>query len=221
MYDNIADMDRQAGEILEQLQADGLADNTIVFYWSDHGDGVPRAKRSLYDSGLHVPLMIRWPKMDPAIANSVNDQLVSMIDLAPTVLAMAGVEVPAHLQGRVLVGPKAARPSGISCSRARDRMDTEYDMMRSARETRFLYIRNFAPEQPYAGHIIYRNQSDIMQEWFRLQAERALSGPAALWMRTHRPAEELYDTQADPHQIRNLADDAGASKRRCSTCAGR
>ena len=110
MYDNIADMDRQAGEILEQLQADGLADNTIVFYWSDHGDGVPRAKRSLYDSGLHVPLMIRWPKMDPAIANSVNDQLVSMIDLAPTVLAMAGVEVPAHLQGRVLAGPKAVAP---------------------------------------------------------------------------------------------------------------
>ncbi len=205
MYDNIADMDRQAGEILEQLQADGLADNTIVFYWSDHGDGVPRAKRSLYDSGLHVPLMIRWPKMDPAIANSVNDQLVSMIDLAPTVLAMAGVDVPAHLQGRVLAGPKAVgAPTYVFA--ARDRMDTEYDMMRSARDTRFLYIRNFAPEQPYAGHIIYRNQSDIMQEWFRLQAERALSGPAALWMRTHRPAEELYDTQADPHQIRNLAD---------------
>jgi hypothetical protein len=84
-------------------------------------------------------------------------------------------------------------------------MDIEYDMMRAARDTRFLYIRNFAPELPYAGHIIYRNQSDIMQEWLRLQAERKLTGPAALWMRTNRPAEELYDTQADPHQIRNLA----------------
>ena len=207
MYDNIADMDRQAGEILDQLQADGLADNTIVFYWSDHGDGVPRAKRSLYDSGLHVPLMIRWPKMDPAIANSVNDQLVSMIDLAPTVLAMAGVEVPAHLQGRVLAGPRAAARPPEFVFAARDRMDTEYDMMRSARDRQFLYIRNFNPELPYAGHITYRNQSDIMQEWFRLQAERTLSGPAALWMRTHRPAEELYDTQADPYQIRNLSDE--------------
>ena len=84
-------------------------------------------------------------------------------------------------------------------------MDIEYDMMRSARDGRFLYIRNFEPELPYAGHIIYRNQSAIMQEWLRLQAERKLTGPAALWMRTQRPAEELYDTQADPHQIQNLS----------------
>jgi arylsulfatase A-like enzyme len=207
MYDNIADMDTQVGEILNQLQADGLADNTIVFYWSDHGDGVPRSKRSLYDSGLRVPLMIRWPRMDPATANTASDQLVSMIDLAPTVLALAGVEIPAHLPGRVLVGPKAA-PAPSMVFAARDRMDIEYDMMRSARNGQFLYIRNFAPEQPYAGHIIYRNQSDIMQEWLRLQAERTLTGTAALWMRTARPAEELYDTAADPHQIRNLADDA-------------
>jgi arylsulfatase A-like enzyme len=203
MYDNIADMDGQVGEILRQLESDGLADNTIVFYWSDHGDGVPRSKRSLYDSGLRVPLMIRSPKISGAVA-SVNDQLVSMIDLAPTVLALAGVEIPAHLQGRVLVGPKAA-PAPQFVFGARDRMDIEYDMMRSARDGRFLYVRNFAPEQPYAGHIIYRNQSNIMQEWFRLQAERSLTGSAALWMRTSRPAEELYDTIADPHQIRNLA----------------
>jgi arylsulfatase A-like enzyme len=206
MYDNIADMDSQVGEILKQLDADGLADNTIVFYWADHGDGVPRSKRSLYDSGLRVPLMVRWPRMSPAIAGSVNDQLVSMIDLAPTVLAMAGVEIPAHLQGRVLVGPKATSAPEFVFG-ARDRMDIEYDMMRSARDSRFLYIRNFAPEQPYAGHIIYRNQSAIMQEWLRLQAERALTGAAALWMRTSRPVEELYDTAADPHQIHNLAGD--------------
>ena len=207
MYDNIADMDGQVGEILRQLDADGLTDNTIVFYWSDHGDGVPRSKRSLYDSGLRVPLMIRWREMDPGIANSSSDRLVSMIDLAPTVLALAGVEIPAHLQGRVIIGPKGeSAPEFVFA--ARDRMDIEYDMMRSARNGRFLYIRNFAPEQPYAGHIIYRNQSAIMQEWLRLQAERALTGPAALWMRTSRPAEELYDTMADPHQIRNLADDA-------------
>ena len=220
MYDNIADMDAQVGEILRQLDSDGLADNTIVFYWSDHGDGVPRSKRSLYDSGLRVPLMIRWPEMSPGIANSVSDQLVSMIDLAPTVLAMAGVEIPAHLQGRVFIGAKGTPPPEFVFG-ARDRMDIEYDMMRSARDRRFLYIRNFAPEQPYAGHIIYRNQSAIMQEWFRLQAERALTGAAALWMRTSRPAEELYDTVADPHQIRNLAADRSALGRRSSACAKR
>ena len=129
--------------------------------------------------------MIRWPKTLGATVTpgSVRDELVSFVDLAPTVLALAGVEIPAHLQGRVLVGPRAA-PAPEFVFAARDRMDIEYDMMRSARDARFLYIRNFAPELPYAGHIIYRNQSAIMQEWLRLQAERKLTGPAALWMRT-------------------------------------
>ena len=207
MYDNIADMDGRVGELLRQLDEDGLTDNTIVFYWSDHGDGIPRSKRSLYDSGLRVPLLIRWPKNAAVVPGSMNDQLVSFVDLAPTVLAMAGVEIPAHLQGRVLVGPKtSAEPAFIFA--ARDRMDIEYDMMRAARDKRFLYIRNFQPELPYAGHVPYRNQSDIMQEWLRLQAATELSGSPALWMRTHRPAEELYDTRSDPYQVNNLAPDA-------------
>jgi len=208
MYDNIADMDGQVAELLQQLQDDGLADNTIVFYWSDHGDGVPRAKRSLCDSGLRVPLMIRWPKsLAPTAApGSVDDSLVSLLDLGPTVLAFAGVEIPTHLQGRPILGPRTG-PTPEYIFGARDRMDIEYDMMRSARDKQFLYIRNFAPDLPYAGHIVYRNQSAIMQEWLRLQAEGKLTGPAALWMRTHRPAEELYDTKADPHQVRDLAAD--------------
>jgi arylsulfatase A-like enzyme len=209
VYDNIADMDAQVGAILQQLEADGLAENTIVFYWADHGDGIPRSKRSLYDSGLHVPLMIRWPRTwapSDVTAGSVRDELVSFVDLAPTVLAAAGVETPAHLQGRALAGPRAGTPPEYVFA-ARDRMDIEYDMMRSARDSRFLYIRNFQPELPYAGHIIYRNQSDIMQEWLRLQAEGGLKGESAAWMRTSRPAEELFDTVADPHQIRNLAAD--------------
>jgi arylsulfatase A-like enzyme len=208
VYDNIADMDAQVDEILTQLDADGLRDDTIVFYWSDHGDGIPRAKRSLYDSGLRVPLMIRWPQaLGGAIApGTVRDELVSFLDLAPTVLAMAGLEVPRHYQGRVLVGPGAG-PAPPLVFAARDRMDIEYDMIRSARDERFLYIRNFVPELPYAGHVVYRNQSAIMQEWLRLQAEGTLTGPAALWMRTRRPVEELYDTTVDPHQIHDLSAD--------------
>ncbi len=206
MYDNIADMDAQVGRILAELEADGLSDNTIVFYWSDHGDGVPRSKRSLYDSGLRVPLMIRWPKaLAPSVAaGSVSHDLVSLIDLAPTVLALAGVDVPVHMQGRVLVGPNAA-PAPAYVFAARDRMDIEYDMMRSARDQQFLYIRNMHPELPYAGHVVYRNQSAILQEWFRLQAAGQLTGAAALWMRNSRPPEELYDVRRDPHQIDNLA----------------
>jgi arylsulfatase A-like enzyme len=206
MYDNIADMDRQVGEILDALAADGLADNTIVIYWSDHGDGVPRAKRSLYDSGLRVPLMIRWPaSMAPGPApGSVSEELVSLVDLAPTVLGLAGVAIPSHLQGRALLGPHTG-PAPQVVFAARDRMDIEYDMMRAARDARYLYIRNFQAELPYAGHIIYRNQSAIMQEWLRLQAAGLLRAPATLWMRTSRPAEELYDTTTDPHQVRDLS----------------
>ncbi len=210
MYDNIADMDGQVGEILKQLEDDGLADNTIVFYWSDHGDGVPRAKRSLYDSGLRVPLMIRWPKAlggDGRRPGTVSDELVSFVDLAPTVLALAGVEIPAHLQGRVLVGPKAA-PAPAFVFAARDRMDIEYDMMRSARDARFLYIRNFSPELPYAGHIIYRNQSAIMQEWLRLQAERKLTGAGRRCGCGPGVRPRSCTTRpADPHQIHDLSAD--------------
>ena len=206
MYDNIADMDGRVAGLLRQLDEDGLAENTIVFFWSDHGDGVPRAKRSLYDAGLRVPLMVRIPsRFGPfAAPGTVNDDLVSLIDLAPTVLALAGVDVPLHMQGRVLVGPRpGAAPAYVFAGR--DRMDQEYDMMRSARDAGFLYIRNFSPELPYAGHIIYRNQSAIMQEWLRMQAAGELAGPSALWMRTSRPPEELYDVRRDPHQIANLA----------------
>jgi N-sulfoglucosamine sulfohydrolase len=209
-YDNIATMDAQVGEVLRQLEADGLADNTIVFYWSDHGDGLPRSKRSLYDSGLRVPLMIRLPKaLQSATARpgTVVNDLVSFVDLAPTVLALAGVPIPAHLQGRVLVGPNAGPPPAYVFA-ARDRMDAEYDMMRSARDHQFLYIRNFQPELPYAGHIIYRNQNATMQEWLKLHAEGGLRGDATLWMRASRPAEELFDVRTDPHQVRNLSDDA-------------
>ncbi len=201
LYDNIAEMDAQVAQILGQLETDGLLSNTIVFFWSDHGDGVPRAKRSLYDSGLHVPLIVLGNGFGRGV---VDDSLVSFVDLAPTVLALAGVEIPGHMHGRVFLGPRRA-PEPAYVFAARDRMDIEYDMMRSARDTRFLYLRNFQPELPYAGHIIYRNQSDIMQEWFRLQAAGQLSGPPALWMRISRPVEELYDTHADPHQIQNLA----------------
>ena len=205
LYDNIAAMDAQVGEILRQLQEDGLADNTIVVYWSDHGDGIPRSKRSLYDSGLRVPLMIRLPaSIGGAKPGATVDDLVSLIDLAPTMLSLAGVTVPAHMQGRVLLG-RAAAAAPAYVFAARDRMDAEYDMMRSARDARFLYVRNFQPELPYAGLIVYRNQSAIMQELLRLHAAGKLSGDQALWLRTNRPAEELFDVRADPHQVRDLA----------------
>jgi arylsulfatase A-like enzyme len=203
-YDNIATMDRQVGEILRQLEEDGLLESTIVFYWGDHGDGLPRAKRSLYDSGLRVPLLIRWPgQVQPG---TVDDELVSLLDLAPTVLSMAGVAIPAHMQGRVIVGPEKG-PEPRYLFGGTDRVDLAYDRVRSARDRRWLYIRNFHPELPYALFVPYRNRQATMRELLRLHAAGKLDAVQELWMRDQRPPEELYDTEADPWQIRNLAAD--------------
>ena len=205
-YDNIARMDEQVGEILQQLEADGLLDNTIIFFWSDHGDGLPRMKRWTYDSGLHVPLIVRAPGY--LSAGSVDDQLVSFVDLAPTVLALAGLDVPAHMHGRAFLGQQPSlKPTRSYIYAARDRFDEQYDMTRAVRDTRFKYIRNYYTEKPYVLWMAYANVMPTMQELFRLDAEGKLEGPQTLWFRTTRPVHELYDVEADPHEINNLARD--------------
>ncbi len=201
-YDNIARMDAQVGEILQQLEDDGLADNTIVFFWSDHGDGLPRAKRWPYDSGLWVPLIIRWPgQIDPG---SVDVSLVSFVDLAPTVLSLAHVDIPAHMQGRAFLGA-ATGPEPPYVYAARDRHDEQYDMVRAVRDRRFKYIRNYYPLKPYVLWMAYANQMPTMQEMLRRYAEDKLEGPQRLWFRNTRPVDELYDLDADPYEIHNLA----------------
>ncbi len=203
-YDNIARMDAQVGEILQQLEEDGLADNTIVFFWSDHGDGLPRHKRWVYDSGLHVPLIVHIPGQEAGL----DDQLVSFVDLAPTVLSLAGVEPPVHMQGRAFLGPfQNDKPPHDYIFAARDRFDEQYDMVRAARDKRYKYIRNYYPEKPYVLWMAYANVMPTMQEMFRLDAEGKLEGPQKLWFRTTRPVHELYDLDADPHEINNLARD--------------
>ena len=205
-YDNITRVDGWVGEILEQLAEDDLSGNTIVFFFSDHGDGLPRAKRWVYDSGLHVPMFVRWP--GEIAPGSVTDRLVSFVDFAPTVLSLAGVETPEHIQGRAFLGAAADHPREYVYA-ARDRMDEAYDMIRAIRGVRFKYIRNFQPEKPFVQRIRYRNRMPLMQELLRLNQEGGLEGPQQLWFRPRKPVEELYDLQSDPHEIRNLAEDPG------------
>lgn len=205
-------LDRQVATILEQLEADGLAQDTIVFFWGDHGQGLSRGKRWLYDSGLHAPLMIRWPgKLQPG---STCEDLVCFLDFAPTLLRLAGVEVPKHFHGRVLPpiasvlssGSPASDPSREIVFGHRDRMDETYDLIRSARDQRFKYLRNFAPRRSYAQNITYMNQMPTMKELRRLNAEGKLIGAQTLYFHETKPVEELFDTQADPHEVVNLAD---------------
>ena len=204
LYDQIAKLDSVVGVRLQELEEDGLADNTIVMYWSDHGDGLPRGKRWPYDSGTKVPLIVRWPGViEPG---TVIDDLISSIDLGPTVLSLANIPIPEHMQGKAFLGAQADETWDYVFS-ARDRFDESYDMVRSVRDKKWRYMRNYYPNKPYVVWVPYRNQSPIMKELLRLQAEGNLEGPQKLWFRDTRPPEELYDTENDPHNINNLADD--------------
>lgn len=201
-FDLITSMDAQVGEYLKQLEEDQLANDTIVFFWSDHGRGLPRAKRWVYDSGIHVPLIVRWQgKLQPG---SVSDRLVSLMDLGPTALSAAGVKPPGYMQGRAFLGDHegAAREYVHA---ARDRMDETYDIIRGVRDKRFKYIRNFQPGKPYAQYIDYMDQMPTLKEWRRLNKEGKLEGPQKLFFLPEKPVEELYDTTADPHEVVNLA----------------
>lgn len=204
LYDNITFTDKLIGKILKDLEDDGLADKTVVFFWGDHGRGLPRSKRWIYDSGVHTPLVIRWPgKLQPG---SVNDELVAFLDFAPTLLNLAGVAIPKHLQGRAFLGDNLGPPRDYVYA-ARDRMDEALDMIRGVRDKRFHYIRNYRPDLPYAQPVTYMDQMPTMQEWRRLAAAGELKGPQAIFFQPTKPVEELYDTQADPHEINNLSAD--------------
>jgi arylsulfatase A-like enzyme len=203
-YDKITKMDKQVSAILEQLEQDGLVDDTVVFFWSDHGRGLPRCKRWPYDSGLRVPLIIRWPgKVKPG---SVCDDLVNLIDLAPTLLSLAAVKVPSYIQGKVLLGDGKDKPRKYVFG-GRNRMDlSSNDYIRTVRGKRYRYIRNFTPDVPYAQRIDYMEKMPIMQEWRRLHAEGKLTGAQKAFFRHPKPPEELYDIPADPHEVNNLSD---------------
>lgn len=202
MYSQIEVSDGKLGRLLRQLEEDGLAETTIVMHWSDHGP-LPRGKRWPYDSGIRVPMIVRWPQ--GVEAGTVSDRLVSTVDLAPTVLSLAGVPVPAHMQGAPFLGPADPGPREYVFA-SRDRYDEAYDMIRAARDTRFKYIRHYKPELPYLLWIPYRNRHPILEEMWRLHLAGELEGPQTLMFQS-RPVEELYDTQADPWEIQNLAGD--------------
>lgn len=202
-HDNVTAFDYHAGDLLRQLEEDGLGDNTAVFLFGDHGRGLPRAKRWIYDSGIHVPLIVCWPGViEPG---TVENRMVSFVDFAPTVLSMAGVAIPSEVQGLPFLGEAAAEPRQYVFA-ARDRMDETYDRIRAVRDQRYKYLRNYQPDKPYSQHIGYMDQMPTMREWRRLHAEGKLVGPQRLFFQA-KPVEELYDTASDPHEVRNLAQD--------------
>lgn len=207
-YDVVTAMDQRVGEIIDQLKEDGLYEDTIVIYWSDHGVGLPRAKRWLYDSGIHVPLVVRVPdkykQLEPGGSGTTSDRLVSLMDLGPSTLSLAGVQAPEHMQGQAFLGSLQS-PARKYVYGARDRMDERYDIIRAVRDRRFKYIRNYEPFKAYYQYINTAEQGRLMREIRRVAAEGALPPAARLFMSANKPVEELYDCEADPHELNNLA----------------
>ncbi|MGH9835560.1 MAG: sulfatase family protein [Blastocatellia bacterium] len=213
-YDLITALDYQVEKLLKQLEEDGLADNTIVFFWGDHGRGLTRGKRWVYDSGIRVPLIVRWPgKIKPGTPGIVDDRMVSLMDLGPTLLSLAGVKIPEHMQGQAFLGEQAKPREYIFAHR--DRMDETYDTMRAVRDKRYKYIRNFFPGRPYAQYIAYMDEMPILKEMRRLYKDhmnalspdygKALNETQLIFFKPEKPPEELYDTTVDPHEVNNLA----------------
>ena len=205
MYSNIKEMDHQVGKILTQLEEDGLLENTVIFWYADHGGPLPRQKRLLYDSGMELPLVIRYP--DKKDAGKVDDRLISFVDFKPTILSLAGIEPPEYLDGRAFAGEFESKEVRKYVHGAADRLDAIYDMIRAVRDKRYKYLKNFRPDQGYYLPVVYREKMPVMQELLRMRDNNELNEIQAQWFRDKKAPEELFDTWNDPHELHNLADD--------------
>jgi arylsulfatase A-like enzyme len=207
-YDQLALMDRQIAGKLEALEKSGASENTIVFYFADNGGVLPRSKRFLQESGTHVPLIAyfppKWRHLAPAGPGSRIKTPISFVDFAPTMLSLAGIRIPQHMQGRPFAGPHIQPNEYVFCTR--DRMDERYDMMRSVVDSRWLYIRNFRPDLPYVQPLSYMFKARGYQSWAQRASEGKLTAATSqFWGK--KPTEELYEMAADPDNVKNLASD--------------
>ena len=208
-YDKLTEMDKMVGEKLELLKEQGLADNTIIFYFGDHGSGMPRSKRWPYFSGINVPLIIHIPEKWKHLASSdykvggKSDNRVGFVDLAPTLLSIAGKKPPVHMQGHAFMGKHQTSNQEYGYG-FRGRMDERYDMVRSVVGENFIYIRNYMPHKPYGQHVSYMFQTPTTQVWKKMFEDGKLNQAQSHFWKT-KPAEELYDLQKDPDEVMNLA----------------
>lgn len=201
---SVSGMDERIGKVLAQLEKDGLAQNTIVIFFGDNGRLDPRGIHWCYDSGLRVPMIVRWPQNPAHRPGSVDERIVSLIDVTATTLSLAGVTPPLTMQGRVFLGDHAAGPRRYAFA-ARDRIDETQQRIRSVHDERFHYIRTLSSGPTFASLNRYKEKCFLILPLMRqMHAEGKLTGPARDLMERKGPCEELYDTQADPHEIRNL-----------------
>jgi arylsulfatase A-like enzyme len=208
-YDNVTEMDARAAERLQELADAGLKEDTIVFFYGDHGSGMPRSKRFPFNSGLQVALLVyvpeKWKDLAPQAYRSggVSEELVSFVDLAPTLLSLAGIPPPDWMQGRAFMG-RYATPGPNFLFGFRGRMDERYDLIRSVRNGRYIYIRNYMPHLVYGQFIDYMFQTPTTRVWKELYDQGKLRPPQTFFWEP-KPPEELYDLENDRSEVNNLA----------------
>jgi N-sulfoglucosamine sulfohydrolase len=207
-YHDVTKMDAWVGSLLDKLKADGLADDTIVFYYSDHGGILPRSKRFVYDSGLHVPLIIRFGKsfqdLAPAPPGTKLDRIVSFVDITPSLLSVAGIDPPQNYQGTAFFGPKSGAERQYAFG-FRGRMDERYDLSYAVRDKQYRYIHNYMPHRIYGQHLWYLWKMPATVSWENdYRAGGCNADQSAFWQ--PKPTEEIYNEAADPYEVKNLID---------------
>ena len=202
-YSNLKRLDEELGKIINQLKEDGLYENSIIFFYGDHGGPFPRYKRALYDTGIKLPLVIKF--QNNLKKSNYDDRLISFIDFAPTLLSWAGITPPKVMQGKAQFGVYRDSTESNYVFASSDRFDEMYDKLRAVRTKRFKYIRNYNPEISNALAVKYREQIPMMQNMMTLRALGKLDSLPSLWFRTPKPEEELYDMENDPFELVNLS----------------
>ena len=209
-YDKVSEADEDAGRHLKEVADAGLADDTIVFYYGDHGSGMPRSKRWPSNSGLHVPMVVffpkKWEHLAPAEykAGGTSDRLVSFVDLAPTVLSLVGIKPPEWMQGHAFAGPHQSQPQPFLFGE-RGRMDERMDLVRSVTDGRYVYLRNYMPHVSQAQRVAYQFETPTTQVWNKLFVAGKTNDAQSIFWRVPKSIEELYDLEADRDEVNNLS----------------
>ena len=204
MYSNVVELDNKIGLILNQLEEDKLLEKTVIVFYTDHGGPLPREKRLLYDSGINVPMIIRFP--NKTRAGELDNRMISFVDFAPTLLSLASINIPNYHQGKAFEGYFKSKKERMYIHAAADRFDEHYDMIRAVRDSRYKYLKNFYPEKPYYLPLEYRENMGTMQQLLTMEKNNELDSIQSLWFRKEKAKEELFDTDLDPFELRNLAD---------------